>query len=418
MITRTGAIFAFFACILLLISLRSNGQIKAEYGYLNATHWNFEQERLPLSGQWTFYKDKLLPPNECGLNEGVISNFPELWSNVQHDGIGFGTYQLKIIVADSVHTLSLEIPQMYNSYNLWINGELVASTGKVGTNHKDAIPQWVYKTASFNVTNDTLCLVLQLANFHHYKGGSKDAILLGAPAKINQHKLLAFGSNMAELILLFIAGSVFLALYLRKRNRKVILYFSLLCLTWCVRAGFSNLYPIAMLFPGFNWNLLVRIEYLTLYSASIWAILFLNTLFENIKKQIFTYMLVGINVFFVLFTLFTLPYTFSHWVSVYLTVSGITIVYGAVIVIRAILFEQKGAWLLVVSLLLGVIVFGYDIIAYGSSSYNLVFLHVGYIVIFVMITMALLIHMGILKGKLSRHDVLTYHDMVNGHNKN
>jgi hypothetical protein len=220
------------------------------------------------------------------------------------------------------------------------------------------------------------------------------------------------GSNIAEIIFLFLEGVVFVILYRSQKKKKVILYFALLCLTWSMRAIFSNLYPLMSYVPNFSWGAVVKIEYLSLYGGVIWSTLFLNLLFKNISKQIIAYMLVGINIFFVVFTLLTSPLVFSRWISVYLIVAGITVAYGGIIVIQAWLYEQAGAWFLLFGILFAVFVFGYDIVAYSSiSGYNFMLLHFGYIFIFMLVTIGLLLHLGILRTRFGHNEMLTYKDM-------
>jgi hypothetical protein len=403
--------YVFFVFVFCLLTSAIKGQVRAELGVIDARYWNFENARLPLNGQWVFFENKLLAPADCEKQKGELQMYPSVWMNPEGPGVGYGTYYLRVVMADSSMMLALEIPQLYNSYVLWVDGKRVASAGTIGTTPEASKPQWIYQTTAFHHSSDTLRVVLQIANFDHYKGGARESIYLGSPNRIIKHKLWAFGSNIAEVVLLFAIGTVFLIFYMLYRDKKVILYFSLLCLTWSVRAAFSNLYPITHFFPNFNWTLLVKVEYITLYGGMLWSIFFLHALFRNIRRKLILYVLVGSNVSFFLFALVTPPIIFSHWVGVYLGVAAITVLYAAFIIIRALLDGQAGALFLLISLLLGALVFGYDIIAYGSSSYNLVSLHFGYIVIFILVTIAMLLHLGIVKGHTKYSNVLTYKDM-------
>jgi hypothetical protein len=401
---------------ILLFSGTVHAQVKRdqkEMGVIDARKWNFAEERLPLSGYWTFFRNKLIEPASIVTERGAFVHFPKLFNDIDlsGNGMGYATFYLVLLLPDSVDDYALEIPQLYNAYKLWVNNELIATSGKVGTTQAETLPKWCYQRVPFKSTSDTLYITLQVANFHHYKGGAKEIIYLGTPKQINKHWSWSFGATWVQIAFLFLEFSVFILIYFNNRKR-VVLYFSLLCLVWAVRAGFSSLYPIAVVFPDFDWNTLVRIEYLTLYSAVIFSILFLDAVFRNLRSQIITYLLVGINIFFILYTLFSPPLAFSRWVNVYLTVAGITIGYGTVIVIRALLFEQAGAWFLMVSLLCGACVFGYDIVAYGSATgYNFIFLHGGYVLIFLLITVSLLYNLGVLKSRSTRTDILTYNDM-------
>lgn len=411
---RPWVLLHAFTAFFLLLPGTSSAQVKADFGVLDARHWNFQKTRLPLAGRWSFFENELLTPEECRTRKGIYSYFPAVWNETRKDGNGQGyaTYALNVLVPDSIETLSLEVPQLYNSGKLWVNGKLLLTIGKIDVQKKEIAPQWITKIVSFSDPGDTVRIVLQIANFHHNKGGMKNSIYLGTPKQVQQHWSWEIGTNIADIIFVFLEGVAFFIIYLGRRNKKVILFFSLLCLTWALRSTFSNLYPVTYFFPDFNWKLMVKIEYLTLYGAVIWSILFINLLFKNISSQIIAYLLVAINIFFVIFTLFTSPAMFSRWVNVYLTVAGITVAYGGIIIIQALLYGQVGAWFLLFSLLLGAMVFGYDIAAYESAAgYNLILLHIGYLLMFMLVTIGLLLHLDILKSKFGQSDILTYNDM-------
>jgi hypothetical protein len=123
-------------------------------------------------------------------------------------------------------------------------------------------------------------------------------------------------------------------------------------------------------------------------------------------------MLVTANIFFLVFTVFAAPLTFTRWLTVYLSVAGITLVYAIIIILRALMFEQPGVWPLVTSIFLGILLFGYDMIGYQwPFAFNVIITNVGYIVIFVLIMIALLIHLDILKIDKGPGSILTYKDL-------
>jgi hypothetical protein len=216
--------------------------------------------------------------------------------------------------------------------------------------------------------------------------------------------------NTIEAVLLFLLGLAFFAFYIRD-PKAVTLAFALMCITWAVRSVFSNIYLATIWFPDLPWKALVRVEYLTLYFGMIWSSLFLYYLFKNIgSNQMLTYILVFLNVMFSLFTLIASPAIFTKSVSLYLMVAALTIVYGAIMVVRALFIDYAGAWFLMASILIGVIMFGYDIITYQTTmSYNFIFLSIGYIIMFLLVACGLLYHLNVLKGKNT--NMLTYEEM-------
>ncbi len=416
-ISLKGIVSFILVCSVLNLFAQPNSSINSEL--LDARQWDFSK-RLPLKGNWAFVENKILSPQELE-RETFYSYilFPALWNDHRDDrkGLGCATYALKVLVPDTLKTLALEIPQLYSSYKLWVNGNLIASAGTVGVDKETAVPQWIYQKISFPNQQDTLQIVLQISNFSHYKGGAKDPIYLGTPAIINNHFNWAVGSNVSGAIIVLIEGIMFLLLYKQKR-KPVILYFSLLCITWSLRSVFSNLYPLVLILPDINWELLVKIEYITLFFIAIWASLFFNYLFKDISNVIFTYLPITLNIFFIVFTLLTPALIFSQWLSLYLGVVALVILYSASLIVRSLIMERVGSWFLIASVGVGILLFGYDIAAFQSSfSYNLVLLNIGYVIIFILTALALLLHLRVLKNKSVKKEYLSYDDLFRSNKK-
>lgn len=381
-------------------------------GVLDAREWDFSN-RLPLKGEWVFMENKILGPEALGRRDGGKILFPSLWNDMRAGGRGTGcaTYWLTVIVPRDIREWTFEIPPINNSYNLWVNGNLIASAGVVGERAEDSRPQWIYKLSEYSGNADTLKLVLQVANYHHFKGGTSRVIYLGTRDPIEAHFYWAIGSSIAESVILFLSGLFFIFFY-RRHRKKVVLYFAMLCLTWSIRAIFSNVYPLALMFPDINWEWSVKVEYITLYLTVVWAVLFFHMLFNDISNAVLTYLAVAVNGFFIMFTLLTPAIIYTRWISIYLAVAVFVILYGVTMVVRALIIEKDGSWFLMGSIWTGIVLFAYDIAAYHISfSYNLALMNIGYILIFALTMVGLLYHIGVLKTRNARGDYLRMEDM-------
>jgi hypothetical protein len=403
-------------CGLFTVSLVTQAQVRfqAESGILDAREW-LANDRLPLAGYWLFYPNQFLTAHDLDSAIGKEAIVPALWNSVRVDGSGkgFGTYSLKVIVPHAIKEYTLEIPQLYNAYVMIINNTIVTAVGKIGTNKAETRPAWKHQLIKFSIVDtDTIHILLQIANFHHAKGGIKDQIFLGVPAKTEANFLLAKMISTFESGLLLMLGLFFIVLYFIK-GQAVALYFAFFCVNWSVRAVFSNLYVVMDWFPQMRWDVLVRVEYMTLYIGMITAAAFLHHLFLKMgPKPLVTYILIAVNLMFVVFTLVASPAVFTKSVSLYVAIAGVTVGYGAIMVIRALFFEYAGAWFLMASILIGVMVFGYDIITYQTAlAPNFIFLSIGYIAMFSFIAMGLLFQMNVLKSNTG-NDILTFEDMM------
>lgn len=396
---------------LVCFSIISQGQPVATNGILDARSFDFSSDRLNLAGTWIMYDQQLLSPGDVHAAHGIPSTFPQTWNDVRDDGQGVASYSLLILLGKS-QDLALDLPQIYSSYRLWVNEKLVAENGIPGRTRAETKPQWMPQTVSFHVDGDSMKVVLQIANFHHYKGGCKDPIYLGDASRMMGQHSVSVISKLIECGVLLVVGVIFLILYFQQGMKKVVIYFSLLCLTWSVRCMFSNDYTFISFFPDFNWTAMIRIEYISLYLTMMWAILYLGRVFTNEGSQIVKYLLVTLNGAFLAYSLFAAPSDFTKLLPIYLVTSAIVLVYGAGVVLLALINERLGATFLTISVVLGLITFSYDIFTYeGFFTYNSLLFSAGYIVIFLMMGVALLIKLDIIKTAHKPTTMLTYKDL-------
>ncbi|HEU5291010.1 MAG TPA: 7TM-DISM domain-containing protein [Cyclobacteriaceae bacterium] len=401
-----------FVLLGFLISSNLFGQEKmsqAEHGILNASSWNFNEGRLPLNGNWALYENKLADPSDM-KRPGSLSIFPEVWN----PDIQYATYHLKVVLPADTSTYALEIPQLYCSYAIWVNGKKVAGNGQVGTTKETTNPQWLPQTAVLEKTTDTLSIVLQISNFYHAKGGAKEAIYLGHANMIKDHHQVSINSSITESLVLAVLGlSFFVIYYVREEKKKITFYFSLLCINWALRAVFSNTYAFISFFPDFDWGVMIRIEYITLFLMMIWAILFLARLFPNESSKTIKYSFVGVNCVFTGIAVIFSPAFFTQWLNLYLAVAGLVLLFGITIIIRAWINDRSGVRPVLFCVLLCIGVFGYDISIYEGfwfTTYNALLLSTGYILIFFLLGISLLYHLQIFKGD-SSSSTLTFEDL-------
>ncbi|MFZ5970561.1 MAG: 7TM-DISM domain-containing protein [Bacteroidota bacterium] len=405
----------FKRCLLLPVMLvvsAAMAQPVAQNGVLDARLFDFSGHRLALNGVWAWYDNELVAPAQTTEKPAWVA-FPQTWNDARlsRSGQGVATYSLLVLLPAEAQRFGIELPQIYSSYRLWANGKLIAENGVPGISEVFTVPQWMPQTV-YCEARDSMRLTLQIANFHHHKGGCKDPIFLGSESTMRTKESIAMTSKLAECGLLILLALMFLAIYWAHGRKKVVIYFSLLCATWAVRSLFSNDYTFISLVPDFDWNTMVRIEYITLYLTMIWAILFLGRLFANDGSQIVKYVLVTLNGIFIAFTVLNPPVYFTKMLAVYLFTSGLLLLYGAIIVVRALINERAGATFLTLSTLLAIAIFSYDIFTYeGWFSYNSIVFSAGYLVIFVLMAIALLIHLNIISAGGKGSNMLTYEDL-------
>lgn len=257
----------------------------AKKGIIDLSDVKLEDNAIPLNGEWEFYWEELLLPEEIDGREKDYYEFPKLWNDgVTQNGVeleskGYATYKLKVVLPKRTPQLTLAINEMYSSYKLYYNGFEFERNGIPGKTKELSVPDWILRTTNFNKFSDTLEFVLQVSNFRHAKGGSLEPIIIGDRTKLMAKRDFDFSYDFLLSGSLIMGGLFFLGLFLFGQHEKSVLFFALFCITFSYRMVGSGEYAFHALYPNMSWDLLIRSEYLallipvgifTLYSYSLY----------------------------------------------------------------------------------------------------------------------------------------------------
>lgn len=121
----------------------------AQDGILDISNWDFaKQGMVELTGDWNFFWQQLLDPEQISVQPEYTINVPRSWNgqiygNQTLPGQGYGTYRL-IIRLDNIDikTLGFSIPDLFTPYHLWENGKLLAEHVWVGAIADTVNPQY------------------------------------------------------------------------------------------------------------------------------------------------------------------------------------------------------------------------------------------------------------------------------------
>ena len=399
-----------FICISGYVSAQSRAFITD--GIFYSRKADLASGRVPLNGNWAFHSSRLLKPSEINNFRAASMLVPSLWNEHQNLGsVGYGTYVLKMLLPRS-EKWGLEIPQLYNSYALYINDSLAASNGMPSESKELAELQWKPQYVTFEASTDTTTIVLQLSNFHHAKGGIREPIYLGKASVIESHFKKGMYSVAVEVVVLSLLAFFFLYLFFRCGKQRITLYFALVCLAWATREMFSDLYPVNSLFPGINWFFLVKTEYISLCAIMGFGLLFINRLFVEVSSNIFKYLTTFITAVYAIFIMLTPVIVFSRWLPLYLITAVAILLYAGITIVRAMLAEKNGAWFLVSGLLLSLLAMGYDLLAYSGMFSNYAMVRsLLYILIYLCCAIGLLQHLTIIKSSEASSNTLRYQDL-------
>ena len=247
-----------------------------------------DQSIFDLDGEWIFYWEKLLSPDNLGQHEatGIPVTVPSYWKSYNVDGkslpgFGYGTYSLMVILPEDYHSaICFDIPLFDVAYKFYVNKRLVSENGEVGTTWEEEKP-W-YETASFCYIpdTDTLQILIQVSNFHHRRGGFWKSLVIGSANKVLERKERRRMFNYSTIGVLFFFMIFFLIFWSFTRKEVLMLLFALTTLGILMRSVNTGLY-FSNYFIETPWAWQIRMEYLGSYLAQLFGMLFLHKMFPR-----------------------------------------------------------------------------------------------------------------------------------------
>lgn len=332
-----------------------------EKGILDLRNINLEQlGEIEFTGEWEFYWNQLLSPGDFKQDtpENVkFIHIPSVWNSFTIDnknlpGKGAATYRL-LILNNTQQTMALKLGSIGTAFKLFINDSLICSGGKVSLNEENAEPGYNPGVFSFRTPTDTTSIIFQVSNYHYSKGGLWNNFYSLGSQKIVQKKW----NRKIQLSLLLIGSMLIFALYhlglyLINRNFRYTLYFSLFCLVIAIRTLVVNEIFLLDLFPNFNWEALIKTEYITLLAGTITFILFIYKFFNDIFSEKMLRFVLSISIILTLIILSTPAVFFTKYLIVYQINIVIASSYIIYVVIKALRLKRQSAIILLIGFML------------------------------------------------------------------
>ena len=277
--------------VLVVPSVNANSKDHAQNGVYSIQHFP-ENEFIQLDGKWEFYWHKLYTPAD--FNRNTVQEMPQMvdvpvGSNGYNLGggkissTGYATYRLHIKFPEEEvgTTKALYLPSISSAYTLWIDGEVKASSGKVGKSIHSNKPGRGQKIVQFQVHSHTMELVIQNSNYEQRKAGIFEPILIGEPDVLyhyHEGRLLFRAVSVASLVMI---GLYHVALFAFRRKERSLIFFGFLCFLIAMRTILLEDALALHFLPFLSWELSSKLEYFGATCGMLFLSLFTYTQFTS-----------------------------------------------------------------------------------------------------------------------------------------
>ncbi|SEQ13033.1 GGDEF domain-containing protein [Piscibacillus halophilus] len=305
-------------------------------GQFNLVNASLSSEVIPLNGQWLFYPNQLIEPQETvfGGYDVRLVDVPHSFTESE-----FGTYQTDINLAPEAvgELLSLYIPNLGSAYKVWVNDDLLIEERQVGASRETTVPAKKAQVLDFRSDERMVTITIQVANHYLRKGGLWTDVLIA------DNDTMARSYNMDRVLTSIICGSLmvlflyYLFSFLVQGRDRYHLYFSGLVFLVILRLILEGDKLLFTFIPNFSWEWSMKLEYLTF----IWLLplfAYVISLKYNQQANLKFTKLYSITVLLGSAVILLTP---SYVYTQYLVLFQATLVLGFAYVLRVILKARK-----------------------------------------------------------------------------
>ncbi|MCW7491055.1 adenylate/guanylate cyclase domain-containing protein [Leptospira sp. 2 VSF19] len=252
-------------------------------GELDLQNFPFEsRSALALKGDWKFF------PNEFHIDSDAVAPtllpVPALWNQVPlrsgfGDGKGYGTYVLDIKLPEENQIYSVYLPEVRTAFRLEAGNRSLVS-GMPGKTKETTIPS--AQGQSFTISaKDHIQIRIEVSNFHHKEGGLLNTPVFGLAESVQNYILAQSTIDLALTGAIFMFGLYHFILFFYRNKQREAFYFGFFCLVFAARIPFIGSKTIYAVFPNIPWELVIYVEYASVFVLGILFLWFVDGLFPR-----------------------------------------------------------------------------------------------------------------------------------------
>lgn len=223
------------------------GSPQAMGGVLFLDRGELEQSPVVyLINGWELYRDRLLTPEDFSHDAPspdqytAIGQYGGFESEADANPHGSATYRLNLLLPEQINSYTLELPEIYSAYRLYVNDTLVVSRGNPDP---DAYrPRIQSGSISFQAAGNTV-LTIAVSDFSHLYSGMVYPPAFGKPEAVASVLDGKFAFSLTVCCVALLVGLLCFFLSCSLKNRRFLL-FALLCLCSIGSVGYPAVHRL------------------------------------------------------------------------------------------------------------------------------------------------------------------------------
>lgn len=213
----------------------------AEEGVIDLSDWEFnDHQTITLDGEWEFYPNYFISPTLVRTQQKDKNEFisvPGDWKSLitKNEKIapyGYGTYRLKIILPDNKEQLyGIRIKDVTTAAHVYIDGTLVAKSGRPGETAEDSEGNVGPFSTSFSLNRNEVDLMIHVSNYKNpLHGGITKSIQIGTDTAINKEAKESITLQIVVSVIYLLHSLYAFVIYFigKGKYQKEIFYFGLM----------------------------------------------------------------------------------------------------------------------------------------------------------------------------------------------
>lgn len=266
---------------------------------ISARNWHFYPERYYLSGD--FASGHAGPP--------MLLPSPSADAS-------YGTYRLQLRMQPG-HTYALMGRSFQMSMRIYVNGILLDTIGKPGTNKQSTLPGTRLYMVAFTPATEWVEIIFHCATFHVNDGAGRYPFYVGDHGVV-LNKLNEIGASAYFQTGHLVAISIiYLGLFLFRMKKRNFLCFSIMCLCVAVRTMMVGDKPLMLLIPNMNWYVAYAMEYLSMVILLIAFLFYIDALFPKKRTFFAFYVVIGLCILYAIFIILSEPILYSSFFPIF-----------------------------------------------------------------------------------------------------